>query len=1005
MSYAQRRRPPSPRRDGHEMHRFGGNAPRDFDFRAPNGGSAPSFPSTSGHRRPGRAHDRDGGRGRNTNRGRFRGGWKKFAASDREIFRARRSPTPEQMAGMNNADSRFRVLEDLPSDDESDDAGFVQLDGAADAENGTEPTPATAEDSDDMEMSSEDEHPRAKRARTTVVTNDAEESKPKWSNPDPYTSLPPPGSENAGPKKDVVAMIRKAKVENADRSAEAAQAAEFISLNFDDDGNENEEGERPSSPDQDTRSLQGRAPNGPRSYDSSRRYDERDPAPVSTDRWPPPPPPHRAYDHYQSDMRGRGPSPPRGYDQYHPPPRPDYRDGDHYSSRDQYDRYDPFDRRADYPRGHDFDRAAPVPPQYDEDEYAPPPAMSNGYHSPPSVRDVGAGKRKRYDRSTDVAPGYLPSALGDPTPWMAYCDDRISNTGEWLHDELRSFRDYVTPRAFESKMREDLVRRIDEAFKLKFSHVEVKAFGSFATNMYLPVSDLDLVAMSSTYRFSGFAEIAQTPRDLRQIAKNIIQKSGLSRNPNCIIGAKVPIIKFTDIRTQIDVDVSFENDSGLRAIPTLAQWTEDYPSLPYLVYPIKHFLASRTFNDVSIGGLGGFSIICLIVHRLDELQARHTTQWIQKNLDFALMDFFDFYGNKFDYRTMGLDMRTMRLIPKTRWRGDRLPQLGRVLIVDPNNPRNDISGGTGKIVEIFRAFSHAHDELRRQMSIANTLRRDTGQRTSIMRCLLSGFDKYQEQRNRLQRLYEEDYGSDGESSVQFVSAQPVGPGRSRNDAIDLTAVDTRPAAISLDGQSDKKSRKQRRTERHQQEGHPSGQHTFFGDNRQKGQSDFQAMNDYLASFDAGQQAQSTSAQNVPPPPPPPVAAEAKKERKKKRNKEKEKAKKASSKAPQEQKAKVQKQTAPKGPKVALGPADAKKLSNKVRAAKTQAVQQAAETTAQEQSGKKNKTGQEKKMASVALAERSRATEFKKRFPGASCPDQMSKQQFKDMVSKQAATAS
>ena len=60
-------------------------------------------------------------------------------------------------------------------------------------------------------------------------------SAPKWSNPDPYTVLPPPSSDTRGKKLDVVKLIRKARVETSSEKKPAERDAvasneDFISF-------------------------------------------------------------------------------------------------------------------------------------------------------------------------------------------------------------------------------------------------------------------------------------------------------------------------------------------------------------------------------------------------------------------------------------------------------------------------------------------------------------------------------------------------------------------------------------------------------------------------------------------------------------------------------------------------------------------------------------------------------------------------------------------------------
>lgn len=111
-------------------------------------------------------------------------------------------------------------------------------------------------DSDEAEMDG-DGQPAKKRARTEYKPEDG--SRPQWSNPDPYTALPPP-DESQRKKKDVLKLIRKARVESSSgsRAAADADAGDFISLDF-----SGELDEEVSAPVPSGKGVVG-APSGPR---------------------------------------------------------------------------------------------------------------------------------------------------------------------------------------------------------------------------------------------------------------------------------------------------------------------------------------------------------------------------------------------------------------------------------------------------------------------------------------------------------------------------------------------------------------------------------------------------------------------------------------------------------------------------------------------------------------------------------------------------------------------
>ncbi len=132
----------------------------DFSFRTgPQDVRFPPQDQSSG--RPQRSERAPGSRSYNAG-GRGRGGGFRRGAHDRPLLRSGRGSTPEQMAGMGEALSRFRDADDVSLSDEED------MD--------IEP--------DDMNALSEgecQEQPAAKKARVESESDTTGQSVPKWS--------------------------------------------------------------------------------------------------------------------------------------------------------------------------------------------------------------------------------------------------------------------------------------------------------------------------------------------------------------------------------------------------------------------------------------------------------------------------------------------------------------------------------------------------------------------------------------------------------------------------------------------------------------------------------------------------------------------------------------------------------------------------------------------------------------------------------------------------------
>lgn len=227
-----------------------------------------------------------------------------------------------------------------------------------------------------------------------------------------------------------------------------------------------------------------------------------------------------------------------------------------------------------------------------------------------------------------------------------------------LHKEICDFHEFVRPQRHEQIIREDLLQRLQKAVKKQLPDCALYCFGSFAAEMYLPNADMDLVVISSTFRSSGRRVACQTQNHMHQFAHHLEQAGVATRGSTQVIfKAKVPLVKFVDHMTGIQVDVSFENETGLVANETFNAWKHQFPAMPILTTLIKQFLKMRGLSEVVNGGLGGFSVTCLVTSLLQNLPRVQSGEVIpEQHLGEILLEFLDLYGNQFDLGRTGISM-------------------------------------------------------------------------------------------------------------------------------------------------------------------------------------------------------------------------------------------------------------------------------------------------------------------------------------------------------------
>ncbi|OAP59982.1 hypothetical protein AYL99_04984 [Fonsecaea erecta] len=331
----------------------------------------------------------------------------------------------------------------------------------------------------------------------------------------------------------------------------------------------------------------------------------------------------------------------------------------------------------------------------------------------------------------------------DTTPWLAAHPPRNIPLVAF-HKEIIDFYDWVKPKPHEEEVRDEVFRRLNTVLK-GFMYGELRAFGSYAAGLYLPTADMDLVYLTRNFRPGRFSQ-DDSRRLVYGCAKFLRQKNIAEGVVVPIPKAKVPIIKFVDRVSGLKIDLSFDNDTGVVAIDTFHKWKQEYPVMPIIVSVVKQYLMIRGLNDVSTGGLGGFSTICLVTSLLQHLPA--PKQPI--NLGDILLQFFNYYGNLFDKESVAIRLDPPGYLHKASYR----PRLAdkeskRLTIIDPNRADNNISGGTKEIDKIFKCFSEAYKALMSRLS-AYEKRNPQAPQSSFLECLVGGnFTLYDFQRKKL----------------------------------------------------------------------------------------------------------------------------------------------------------------------------------------------------------------------------------------------------------------
>lgn len=308
---------------------------------------------------------------------------------------------------------------------------------------------------------------------------------------------------------------------------------------------------------------------------------------------------------------------------------------------------------------------------------------------------------------------------GEPElpPWLV-ADDAIdavkySADGEIaLHYEILQFERFMSPTRSEVAVRRRLVQTVVSIVNALWPAARVDVFGSYATNLYLPTSDIDVCVMNTPLgggeapTYSELSELAQAIRNVPQMAKRVN-----------FIKARVPLVKIVARESNVQCDISFNRSNGIANVAVIKRYIADYPALRPLLLVIKCYLQQRSLNEVFSGGLGSYTVLLMVVSHLQN--SNNNFPGAKANLGTALKNFFKLYGRVFNYVLAGVRVKNggSYFDKVGKYHTPPLETL-RFSIEDPNDETNELGRSSYAASRIRKAFGNSF------MFIANWKRDD-----------------------------------------------------------------------------------------------------------------------------------------------------------------------------------------------------------------------------------------------------------------------------------------
>ena len=278
-----------------------------------------------------------------------------------------------------------------------------------------------------------------------------------------------------------------------------------------------------------------------------------------------------------------------------------------------------------------------------------------------------------------------------------------------LAKDLLEFELYVTEHIKKSAhIHDELIKNVQNAVNECSQDYEVHLYGSHATNLCLPWSDLDVVLISKNNNKNN-QQISLEAKHLllSKLYENLKQQPWV-KDINYISGANIPIIKLFSIakynNIPIDISIQDEKHFGLRCVDLVKQFMNKYESLKPLVLALKNILKRAKLNDPYKGGISSYGLILMIVYFLEQqAYAGIDISSNDNNLGQLFYDFIFYYAIKYEFNKSVIFIKD-NANNLEDLKNQNIQHSSGLVIIDPLNPANNVAKSCFQYIGIRMAF-------------------------------------------------------------------------------------------------------------------------------------------------------------------------------------------------------------------------------------------------------------------------------------------------------------
>ena len=278
-----------------------------------------------------------------------------------------------------------------------------------------------------------------------------------------------------------------------------------------------------------------------------------------------------------------------------------------------------------------------------------------------------------------------------------------------LTKDLTDYRQYVLNEINEKKtIIEQIYTRISHLINENLPEFTLHIFGSYATNLSMTWSPLDLVLVPNNNNNSQI----NIPLLFQRLPELFYNQAWICKTEFIEINSTLSysILTKRELGSMIvNISINTPQHNGIQCVELINSYIKEYTILEPIVIALKTILKNANLNDPLSGGLSSYGLILMVVSYIQSLVDK-TNEGINEEyiLGKTFYELLQHYGIIFDYNNYVILTYPLGRDAPEQFDNMSLGNVQEFIIVDPLNNQNNVAKSNHQFMNLKMAFMIAY---------------------------------------------------------------------------------------------------------------------------------------------------------------------------------------------------------------------------------------------------------------------------------------------------------